>query len=199
MTAAEIQKLRAVDFSDEGILHVVVLASFFNYLNRVADAVDIEFDYESPLPRMVKNSQREPTPRPSSQSPRDSTAAVPLAMGLAARPRTAAAFGRWREYVFGRDAPLSKRERRVVARAAAGQLVDFRTLDRMGDAQPRNEHETILAQYAETLTLTPWRLDESGIDRLRGLGLDDAGVLDVISVAAFQNTASRLELVLSAV
>ncbi|HEY5242076.1 MAG TPA: hypothetical protein VIJ22_11445 [Polyangiaceae bacterium] len=51
--------------------------------------------------------------------------------------------------------------------------------------------------YAERLTTTPWRLTEDDLHALRALGLDDRGLLDVISVASFQNTASRLSLLLT--
>ena len=47
------------------------------------------------------------------------------------------------------------------------------------------------------LTATPWRLSEDQLHGLRGLGLEDRGLLDVISVASFQNTASRLRLILA--
>ena len=44
MRESDVRSLRAVGFDDLAILHVVQLASFFNYLNRVADALGIELD-----------------------------------------------------------------------------------------------------------------------------------------------------------
>lgn len=44
MRESDVRSLRAVGFDDLAILHIVQLASFFNYLNRVADALGIELD-----------------------------------------------------------------------------------------------------------------------------------------------------------
>jgi alkylhydroperoxidase family enzyme len=35
------EKLRAVDFDDRGILQITLIASWFNYINRVADALGV--------------------------------------------------------------------------------------------------------------------------------------------------------------
>jgi len=35
------QKLRAVGFDDRGILQITLIASWFNYINRVADALGV--------------------------------------------------------------------------------------------------------------------------------------------------------------
>jgi uncharacterized peroxidase-related enzyme len=44
MRESDVRSLRAVGFDDLAILHIVQLASFFNYVNRVADALGIELD-----------------------------------------------------------------------------------------------------------------------------------------------------------
>jgi len=44
MRESDVRSLRAAGFDDLAILHIVQLASFFNYLNRVADALGIELD-----------------------------------------------------------------------------------------------------------------------------------------------------------
>lgn len=46
MRKSDVATLRAVGFDDLAILHIVQLASFFNYLNRVADALGIELDLD---------------------------------------------------------------------------------------------------------------------------------------------------------
>jgi uncharacterized peroxidase-related enzyme len=38
------QKLRAVGFDDRGILQITLIASWFNYINRVADALGVGRD-----------------------------------------------------------------------------------------------------------------------------------------------------------
>lgn len=40
----DVQSLRAVGFDDLAILHIVLLSSFFNYINRVADGLGVELD-----------------------------------------------------------------------------------------------------------------------------------------------------------
>jgi len=44
MRESDVRSLRAVGFDDEAILRIVMLASFFNYINRVADALGVELD-----------------------------------------------------------------------------------------------------------------------------------------------------------
>ena len=41
VTAVEHEKLRAVGFDDLGILQITLIASWFNYINRVADALGV--------------------------------------------------------------------------------------------------------------------------------------------------------------
>ena len=40
----DIQKLRNVGFDDRGILQITLIASWFNYINRVADALGVGRD-----------------------------------------------------------------------------------------------------------------------------------------------------------
>jgi len=37
----DLDKLRAVGFDDKGILQITLIASWFNYINRVADALGV--------------------------------------------------------------------------------------------------------------------------------------------------------------
>ncbi|MFT3836987.1 MAG: hypothetical protein QM723_08320 [Myxococcaceae bacterium] len=194
---SDLEALARAGMSEPSILHAVVLASYFNYLNRVADAVDIEFDYDSPLPKMRVDRSREPLPLPEPAAWPQRPA--PLAMTLAQRPNTHAPFRQWEQYVLEREAPLSRRDRRVLARAVAASLADRRGHLRFEDAAPTNAREQLLARFGELLTRAPWRLSDAVLAELRSLGLDDLGLLDAISVASFQNTASRLSLVLAEV
>lgn len=45
ITQAEIQRLREKGLSDEEILHTVEIASYFNYINRVADGLGVELEH----------------------------------------------------------------------------------------------------------------------------------------------------------
>ncbi|HUI51619.1 MAG TPA: hypothetical protein VLX60_07535 [Terriglobales bacterium] len=44
------EKLRAVGFDDRGILQITLIASWFNYINRVADAIGVGRDILSETP-----------------------------------------------------------------------------------------------------------------------------------------------------
>ena len=41
LTAEDLQTLRTVGFDDVGILQITLIASWFNYINRVADALGV--------------------------------------------------------------------------------------------------------------------------------------------------------------
>jgi alkylhydroperoxidase family enzyme len=43
-------KLREVGFDDRGILQITLIASWFNYINRVADALGVGRDQASGMP-----------------------------------------------------------------------------------------------------------------------------------------------------
>jgi uncharacterized peroxidase-related enzyme len=47
---ADLDKLRAVGFDDRGILQITLIASWFNYINRVADALGVGRDIPSETP-----------------------------------------------------------------------------------------------------------------------------------------------------
>jgi len=41
LSPADHERLRAVGFDDKGILQITLIASWFNYINRVADALGV--------------------------------------------------------------------------------------------------------------------------------------------------------------
>ncbi len=41
LSSGDHERLRAVGFDDKGILQITLLASWFNYINRVADALGV--------------------------------------------------------------------------------------------------------------------------------------------------------------
>ena len=53
MTQADIQTLRNCGYSDEEIHDITQIAAFFNYINRIADALGVppEEDFMDPWPR----------------------------------------------------------------------------------------------------------------------------------------------------
>jgi uncharacterized peroxidase-related enzyme len=44
MRESDVESLRAAGLDDLGILHVTLLAAWFNYINRVADALGVKLD-----------------------------------------------------------------------------------------------------------------------------------------------------------
>jgi hypothetical protein len=183
-----------VGLTSEAIVQAVTVTSMFNCFTRVADATGIDFDYTSPLPRLIVDHAREPLPRPERGSwPKRE----PIAdLSIALRPATQAALARWSEYVFERDAPLSRRDRAVLARTVAQHVCDSAGVEPRPDAAPRDPREAALAAYAEKLTVTPWRMSADDLLPLREGGLDDRGILDVISVIALENVLTRVRLAL---
>jgi alkylhydroperoxidase family enzyme len=197
LDAEDTARVRAAGVSEEGLVQAVTITAVFNYLPRVADGTGIEYDYESPLDRLKVDTSIDALPRP----PRDEWPRVPpgTAEALSLRPATAGAFDAWKAYIFGREAPLSRRDRAVIARVAAASCCDATEVTAFAGNEPANAREEALAAYAHKLSLTPWRMAPGDLGPLRAHGLDDAGILDVIAVTAFENAYSRLRFGLAAV
>lgn len=49
-----------------------------------------------------------------------------------------------------------------------------------------------MLDYAVKLTLTPWRIVEGDVERLREVGFDEAAILDICQVACYYNYVNRL-------
>ena len=163
------------------------IVAMFNYLTRVADASGIEFDYASPLPVFQPELAREPAERPGRSS-------WPIAevRALPSFPDLSAAWRLWREYVFDSDAPLTHRERRVLAAAAAQECCDRLRVDELAEYTPRDTHESTLDTFARRLSRAPWRMNPAELQALRDSGMAEPAVLHAISVVALQNAESRL-------
>jgi alkylhydroperoxidase family enzyme len=192
----DLDRLRAVGLSEEGLVQAVTIGGIFNYVTRVADGIGLDFDYESPLPRMEIDASLEPLPRPerSAWPALDPRPAATLHL----RPASEAVFARWQGYAFDREGQLDRRDRAVLRRATAFAVCDEAAVIEVEGASPASPREITLAAYATKLTLTPWRMTEADLAPLRAEGLDDAGILDVVSVVALQNTLSRIRLALGA-
>jgi hypothetical protein len=165
------------------------VVAMFNYLTRVADASGIELDYASPLPAFQPRRDREPAPRPD-------RGAWPVVADefrtLPSYPATTEAWQRWHEYVFDSDEPLTRRERRLLASAAAQETCDRARADELADHTPRDEREALLDTFARKLSRTPWRMTPSDLRALRDAGHPEPALLHAISVVALQNAESRL-------
>ena len=101
----------------------------------------------------------------------------------------------WERYALDRDAPLTRRQRALVAAAVAARL---------GDAAkppltPKTDLERALVDLADRVTLAPWRLGPAAYTRIRRLGMaDDAAVFDAVATASSAGVFSRIRVTLAA-
>ncbi len=190
LTRTHLARARAAGLSDADVVHVIALASYFGHLNRIADAVAVPLDYEVALvpPRA--------DPAVSPLDPAPTGLVGRAALDLAARADTANALAEWRTYIFQRDAPLSRRQRTLIARHVAAWLGDGGiSLPTELTANPLDE---ALRKLAETVTLAPWQLDDASFQALRDNGFDDAALFDVCATASSAGVFSRIEVALVA-
>lgn len=183
-------RAHAAGLGDEDILHAIALSAYFGHLNRIADAVEVPLDYAVELVPPKAVAAVEPWP----------TATAPvvgrLAIELERRPATAAALAAWRTYAFERDAPLTRRQRHVIARWVALWLGDG-GISRPDDLTA-NPIDDALRQLAELVTLAPWKLGEPSFAGLRAAGFDDAALFDACVVASTAGVLSRITVALTA-
>ena len=48
MTAEDVESLRRAGLTDEGVHEAIQVTAYFNYINRVADAVHVDLEREMP-------------------------------------------------------------------------------------------------------------------------------------------------------
>ena len=170
----------------EGATGVVAV---FNYLTRVADASGIEFDYVSPLPEVKPALERRAVERPD----RAFWPVIgPEFRTFPAFPALTETWQRWHEYVFDTDAPLTRRERSVLALAAARECCDGWRADALIASEPADDKERLLARFAVKLSREPWRMRPADLERLRTHGYSEPALLHAIAVVALQNAESRV-------
>jgi alkylhydroperoxidase family enzyme len=167
----------------------VGVISLFNYFTRVADATGIEFDYLTPLPAFEPNLSQVSAPRPGRS--------VSSRPDLGSRPRPRhqqlrMAWESWRAYLMEADEPLSRRERRLLASAAAEEAADWEGAEALSERKSAEVSDDLLGGFARKLSRQPWRMEAGDLKRLRASGYSEEAVLHVISVVAHQNADSRL-------
>lgn len=193
---ADLSRTRGVGLHDDAVLSLITVSALFNYLNRIADAVGIELDYDvliqppAAVPTTPARARAEPSAWP------DPDATRPLE--LSRKPAVAAAMADCHTYVMERDAPLSIPQRQVIARAVAERLGDAATVRRLLHVEPRSEIDRTLERFADVATLAPWRLGAETIELLRPALRTDVAIFDAIAVTSFANLASRLDVALAA-
>ena len=191
LTRQHLARAYQASLSDEDVLHVVALASFFGHLNRIADAVAVPLDYAT----KIVPPRTDPSTPPWPSAP-DLVVGRP-AIDIARRPATATAFTEWRHYQFySHDTPLTRRQRTLIARWVATWLGDG------GISPPTdltvNPLDDALRALAELVTLAPWQINDESFARLRDKGFDDAGLFDVCATATSAGVFSRVEVALAA-
>jgi hypothetical protein len=191
LSRTHLRRARTAGLSDEDVLHLIALSSYFGHLNRIADAVDAPLDYQVAI---------EP-PRPDRAVPPWPTAPTLLvgrpAIDVARRPATTTAFTEWRNYIFySHDTPLTRRQRTLIARWVATWLGDG------GISPPTdltvNPLDDLLRGVAEVVTLAPWRLSDETFAPLRDNGFDDDAIFDACATASSAGMFSRIEVALVA-
>lgn len=190
LTADDLEPARGAGLDDASILHVVLQATNFGHLNRIADAVDVEADYPDRFGAPRARPEVEPWPMPEDPPP---AAVGPIQLEL--RPGVAEIYTAWQAHALDRETrSLDRRRRAVIARAVARRIGDTRGLG--GD--PVDELDHALVELADVVTLAPWRLGPVAYQRVRSLGLsDDAQVFDAVATASSCTVFSRIATVLA--
>jgi hypothetical protein len=165
--------------------HVVLQASLFGHLNRIADAVDVPNDY----PDDFGAPHVDPTTPLYAFAPEVIACDAKITL-----PNVADALAAWRSHAFDRDAPLLRNERTVIrglASRSLGEKVDAPT--------PATEREHALAAVTDIVARAPWRLNPLTYAPLYALGFDHVAVFDAIATASTAVTMSRIAVALSRV
>jgi len=196
LSASVLARARAIELSDDDLLHAIALSSFFGHLNRIADATAVALDYAvqlAPLPP-------EPATPPLACAPHRVTGTAPLS--LESRPATAAALSTWRDYLLARDARNAELEAFAAQLVGDGPPVAGSIDDSIDDstgagAEPLDE-QAARRQLAELVIRAPWRLGDVTFAPLRSLGYDDAAVFAVCAAASSFGAMARIRVALTA-
>lgn len=175
---------------DDAIVQLIMICAFMCHQNRIADAVGIGLDYDVQIKPPVADLS----------TPAFAMAPAPVTnravLELSRRPAAAAAFAAWRSYVTDRDAPLTRRQRTVIARWVALWLGDG-SISSPADLTV-NPIDDALRELAEVVTIAPWKLSDASFARLRENGMDDAAIFDACNTASTAGVMSRMAVAITA-
>jgi len=195
LTQEAVDDVRRQGLDEEQIEAAIGVISMFNYFTRVADATGIDFDYPTALPAFEPDLSQATAPRPD----RPVASSGPAADRRRPRPGgLRSAWDSWRACVLEADQPLSQRERRLLAAAAAEETADWAGAEALSGAGSTADSDEQLIGFARKLSRQPWRMGPADLDRLRALGYPEPALLHAISVVAHQNADSRLAIGLAA-
>lgn len=182
---------RAAGLDDAAILHAILQASLFGHFNRIADAVGVELDY----PDSFGAPHVEPATPPYLWPDASPDQAAPQPIALKSRAGAVDLMTAWQVYVLERNAPLTRRQRALVAHAVAARLGDAS----VESAEPKTPLELALIDLADIVTRAPWQLGPSAYAPLRAHGLsDDEEVFDAVATASSCTVFSRVRVALAA-
>jgi hypothetical protein len=170
--------------------------AMFNYFTRVADASGIEFDYQSPLPAFAPDRGQIAAPRPDRPAPPAPSALPAAGRRLPSSEQLRTAWGTWRTYLLESDKPISRDERRYIARLAAEEAADWAGAEEL--ASGAGGPDGPVTAFARKLSREPWCMQASDLEGLRAAGYSEPAILHVISIVAHQSATSRLALGLAA-
>jgi uncharacterized protein YciW len=190
LTTQAVEEVSSQGLDGEQIEAAIVVISMFNYFTRVADATGIEFDYQTPLPAFEPDLRQATALRPSRSVSRDEGAG--RVRRRLRQPQLRAAWESWRSYVLDCDAPITRRERRVLAAIAAEETADWEGAEALSELSRREDGDEELIGFARKLSRQPWQMEAADLARLRAAGHSEQALLHVISVVAHQNADSRL-------
>jgi hypothetical protein len=181
---ADLARAREAGLTDLEVVHAIALTGLFGHLNRIADAVEIDLDYEVVVG----------VPRAADQPP------WPLADEILDAPRGAlsidlldgapAVLAAWREHVMTGDRPLPVEDRVSIVRLVARMLGD--------NAGPIDE-STLgpgLANIVRVGVTRPWALGEALMaarDRF-----EPGALFDIAAATASATAWSRIDVALRA-
>jgi alkylhydroperoxidase/carboxymuconolactone decarboxylase family protein YurZ len=191
LTGASLVSARAAGLEDASVLHAILQTSLFGHLNRIADAVGVELDYADSFgaPHV------EPATPPYLWPDTVPDPAAPQPIALESRAGALDLMSAWRAYVLERDAPLTRRQRALVAHAVAVRLGDAS----VPPVEPETPFDRALTDLADIVTRAPWQLGATAYAPLRAHGLsDDADVFDAVATASSCTVFSRVRVALAA-
>jgi hypothetical protein len=179
---ADLARARDAGLTDLEVVHAIALTGLFGHLNRIADAVEIDLDYEVIVG----------VPRAADQAP------WPLADEILDAPRGAlsidllegapAVLAAWREHVMTGDRPLPVEDRVSIVRLVARMLGDA--------APPAAPLPPGVADIVRVGVTRPWALGEALMAaRAR---FEPGALFDIASATASATAWSRIDVALRA-
>jgi len=180
--SADLARAREAGLADLEVVHAIALTGLFGHLNRIADAVDIDLDYQVALsvPRAVDQP-----PWPIADAVVDSP---PAGLSIDQLDGVPAALAAWREHVTTGDRPLPVEDRVSIVRLVARMLGD-------GAPTPSSLAPGVVEIVGVGVT-RPWALGEALAAAREHF--EPAALFDIAAATASATAWSRIDVALRA-